>query len=398
MPEHVINIDTLINEARERALKAIGIANVLIAGKTGVGKSTLINAVFQGRMAATGQGKPVTQSTTKITKDGVPVAIYDTRGLEVKNYKSIIDELMKFIETTNSDTDPLRHIHVAWLCIAEGARRFEDAEIELGEALSRQMPVIVLITTAVSDQGFEAIIKEHFRFAANVVRINSLEYTLDGGKITLPPRGLEDLIDLTMEVIPDAQKKAFAAAQRIKLSHKVDEAHKIVLAAATTAGTIAMTPIPFADAAVIVPVQIGMLAGISVVFGLNLNRDFLALLVSGTFITVAGPLGGRAILANLVKFFPAIGWVAGSALSAAVAISLTTAFGEAYIATLYALLKDAPDRKIEEVRVELSAKKLGYGYGHIYNSVVYRITDVSRFLNKANHATYPGLRFNVKLA
>ena len=357
MPEHAINIDTLINEARERALKAIGIANVLIAGKTGVGKSTLINAVFQGRMAATGQGKPVTQSTTKITKDGVPVGIYDTRGLEVKNYKSIIDELMKFIETTNSDTDPLRHIHVAWLCIAEGTRRFEDAEIELGEALSRQMPVIVLITTAVSDQGFEAIIKEQFRFAANVVRINSLEYTLDGGKITVPPHGLEDLIDLTMEVIPDAQKKAFAAAQRIKLSHKVDQAHKIVLAAATTAGSIAMTPIPFADAAVIVPVQIGMLAGISVVFGLNLNRDFLALLVSGTFITVAGPLGGRAILANLVKFFPAIGWVAGSALSAAVAISLTTAFGEAFIATLYALLKDAPDRKIEAPEIVEAFKR-----------------------------------------
>jgi uncharacterized protein (DUF697 family) len=118
-----------------------------------------------------------------------------------------------------------------------------------------------------------------------------------------------------------------------------------------------MTPIPFADAAVIVPVQIGMLAGISVVFGLNLNRDFLALLVSGTFITVAGPLGGRAILANMVKFFPAIGWVAGSALSAAVAISLTTAFGEAYIATLYALLKDAPDRKIEAPEVVEAFKR-----------------------------------------
>lgn len=36
--------------------------NVLIAGGTGVGKSTLINSVFHGRMAATGQGKPVTKA------------------------------------------------------------------------------------------------------------------------------------------------------------------------------------------------------------------------------------------------------------------------------------------------------------------------------------------------
>jgi len=44
----------------------MGVCNVLIAGRTGVGKSTLINSVFHGRMAATGQGKPVT-TTARFT-------------------------------------------------------------------------------------------------------------------------------------------------------------------------------------------------------------------------------------------------------------------------------------------------------------------------------------------
>ncbi len=50
-----------IKNAMDEALKRRGMANILIAGKTGVGKSTLINSIFQGNLAETGQGKPVTQ-------------------------------------------------------------------------------------------------------------------------------------------------------------------------------------------------------------------------------------------------------------------------------------------------------------------------------------------------
>ena len=35
--------------------------NIIVAGKTGVGKSTLINGVFRAELAETGIGKPVTE-------------------------------------------------------------------------------------------------------------------------------------------------------------------------------------------------------------------------------------------------------------------------------------------------------------------------------------------------
>lgn len=355
MPDSTLNIEAIVKNAVENALKARGAANVLIAGKTGVGKSTLINAVFQGQMAETGQGKPVTQSTRKITKEGIPVGIYDTKGLEVKDYKPILDELLKFIETTNKDSDPLRHVHVAWLCIAEGSRRIEDAEIQLGEALAKHMPVVAVITTAVSDQGFKNVVEDNFRFASNVVRINSIEHELDGG-LKIPVHGLKELVDITMEVIPEGQKKAFAAAQRIKLGDKVNQAHKVVFAAAASAGGIAAIPVPFSDAVGIVPIQIGMLAGVSAAFGLELNRAFLGSLVSGTFTAVAGTMAGRAAVGSLLKFFPGIGSGAGALISAAVAVSVTTAFGEAYIATLYALLKDSPDKQLSAADVTTAFK------------------------------------------
>ena len=339
------DLNKIVSDAYDDALKKRGIANILIAGKTGVGKSTLINTIFQGRMAATGQGKPVTQSTKKITKEGIPIAIYDTKGLEVKDYKPILDELMSFIKINNGSTDHQQHIHAAWICIAEGARRVEEAEVSLAKNLSEVMPVIVVITTASSDQGFKSIVEDLFPFARNVVRINSVDLMLDGGH-KIPPHGLEDLIDITMEVIPEGQKKAFSAAQQINLDHKLNQAHKIVAAAAASAAGVAAVPIPFSDAIGIIPIQVGMLAGISLAFGLDANKAFLGSLVSGTFTAVAGSFGGRAAVGALLKFFPGFGSAAGAAISATVAATITTTFGEAYIATLYALLKDDPDKKL----------------------------------------------------
>lgn len=350
MIEPTINIHDTVNDAIEKTLKSRGIANVLIAGKTGVGKSTLVNAVFQGRMTETGQGRPVTEHTRRISKEGIPVAIFDTKGLEIKDYKPILGELLTLVKFQNSQTDPQKHIHVAWLCIAEGSRRVEEAELDLVRQLSEHLPVIAVITTAVADGGFKKVVQELLPQTRNVVRVNSVPQLLDGG-ITIPQHGLQDLVEITMEVIPDAQKNAFAAAQRVALQQKVNRAHKVVAVASTAAATAAAVPVPFSDALAIVPVQITMLAGISACFGLEVSQGFIGTVVSGTFSSLAGTLGGRAAVGALLKFFPVIGSVAGGMISAAVATALTVAFGEAYIATLQALLKDDPDRQLSAQEV-----------------------------------------------
>ena len=43
--------------------------NIIIIGKSGVGKSTLINSLFRGNFAETGLGRPVTQEIRKIVKN-----------------------------------------------------------------------------------------------------------------------------------------------------------------------------------------------------------------------------------------------------------------------------------------------------------------------------------------
>ena len=71
-----------INAIAEK-IKNLNTLNIIVAGKTGVGKSTLINSVFKEKLAETGMGKPITTHMRRIAKKGVPLAIYDTRGFEL---------------------------------------------------------------------------------------------------------------------------------------------------------------------------------------------------------------------------------------------------------------------------------------------------------------------------
>ncbi|MCK6510171.1 50S ribosome-binding GTPase [Myxococcota bacterium] len=335
-------IDTVKN-AVEEALKRRGKVNIILAGKTGVGKSTLINAVFQGNLAETGQGRPVTQNTREITKEGIPVSLFDTRGLELAEYKQTVNSLQKFIEERKQETEAHRHMHVAWVCISEDSRRVEEGEIQLVEMLSAHIPTVVVITKAKADKGFRAEVQKILPKARNVISVHAVEEIFDDGhKISV--KGLKELVELTMELVPESQKNAFAAAQKVSLEQKVNRAHTVVAASATVAGAAAATPIPFSDAILIVPVQVGMLAGISAAFGLPVSQVFISTLVASTFTGVAATVAGRAIVSSLLKLIPGVGSLVGGTIAAGTSIALTTAFGEAYIGTLYLLLKDDPSK------------------------------------------------------
>lgn len=345
-----------VKEAVEGAMRELRTVNILIAGPSGVGKSTLINAIFSGNLAETGQGRPVTTSTREYWKEGLPLRVFDTRGLETAAYKETLGQLREFAEERKRDTSADRHIHVGWLCIAEDSRRVDQAVIETHDVLASSMPVVGVITKVRQDKGFRAVVQGLLPNARNIVRVRAEREEHDDGHI-LNPEGLEGLIELTLTLIPESHRRAFVAAQKASLAQKKKYAHGAVVTAATAAAGFAAAPIPFSDAIAIVPVQVGMLAGISATFGLELSAAFLSTLVVSAAGAGGATLAGQALVGALLKIIPGVGSVTGGLVSAAVASALTVALGETYILAL-SILYDAKGGEVPTpAEVEAEFKK-----------------------------------------
>lgn len=74
-----------------------------------------------------------------------------------------------------------------------------------------------------------------------------------------------------------------------------------------------------------------MIAGITVIFGLDISKSFLTSFVSTTIGSAGATVLGKTIVSNLLKFIPGVGTVAGGMISGTTAGLLTTALGGAYI-------------------------------------------------------------------
>ena len=174
------------------------------------------------------------------------------------------------------------------------------------------------------------------------MRVRAIAEVLDDN-INLPMMGLNELVELTSEVIPEGKRRALAASQKASIGFKKNQSHKIVARYAALAGTAAMSPVPMSDGALVAIAQIGMIAGITSAFGLELSKGVLSVLVSSTLGITGTALAGRTVVANLLKFFPGAGSIAGGVVSAATASALTVALGEAYISVLVTIFTENPE-------------------------------------------------------
>lgn len=330
--------------------KGLKKVNLLVVGKSGVGKSTLINTVFGEEIVHTGVGKPVTNQISLIEQEDFPVRIYDTVGFEIgslgfdikgvlKTLKgNPVQQLIKKVQATENQDDD---IHVVWYVVSGSGSRIEEAEISFIKWIIEQKIPVILVLTKCYDLTEAKLLRKQIEQlvldAKDVILVLAKES--DNQSVF----GIEDLIQTTVDWLPEGLQTSFIHSQEASVNIKHNEALKIVTGTMAANFGTGFTPVPGADAPVMMASQSMMITKITSIYGIDVDKQKIETALAGMLGVYAAMISGKAIAGGITKMIPGIGTIAGGLISGGVGMVITGALGFAYMELMELVLKGQVD-------------------------------------------------------
>lgn len=318
-----------LNEEFKKFKSAKEKLNIVVAGGTGAGKSSLINHVFGSESTNVGHGAAETRGLNYFEKSDSEIAFYDTEGYEISNDGASNSNFLKEVLprlVDKLDGDYKFRPHLTWYCIQAAGNRITDFDIENIELLTKKLklPLAVVLTKCELDEIDEndqpifhhAVKKELKERGLATIPVFDVSTQDDNSDYDLEKLLAWSAASLTEESL----RANFIASQERSIKIKQNQADVIInkysMLAATAGG---VNIFPGSDAAILMPIQIKMSVEILDCFGFKkLESTVLTALKAGLLTTI-----GKFTASSFTKVIPGV----GQAVNAIVAGGLTYGSG-----------------------------------------------------------------------
>ena len=298
--------------------------NILVCGKTGVGKTSLIQAVTHRGVvpdSAIGDGKPMTVGF-QVYETEVANFI-DSEGMNpgsqtVDEYADfILDELLQRLDAESEE----RLIHNIWYCIDGSGARVQDTDAKLIKAFSDKVILVVTKCELMRKEQIESM-------------MNTLLDLIDRDRIVLVSAenrsGLRQLIARAEAMSEAAMGRAaeelaafrerwdsyYANMRRAWADSVGSEADSYINWAAGRAAAIALVPLPLADVGPLIANEVYMLYKLAELYGIAADNTVITMLLGCAGGSIAGKIGASFLPFLKVPIAAAVTYGVGKAAKA----------------------------------------------------------------------------------
>ena len=349
--------------------------NLLIAGKTGVGKTTLMNAIFGREVGKTAVGPPVTQGISVVPYEvpGIPIRMYDVQGFELalENTKRVMGGILEKIHQLQQTGDIDKMLDAVVYCFSMSLRKIEDMEIGfLQKVANANVPVLIVFTRAnepefssSEEDDFEQVVRNklHDVRIAGYYRVMSKK---DGRNEAF---GVDALMDDICNKLPEQKRRVWIEGMQALRANAYNRAVIWIWGYAAANFAIGGLTPPIVDIAALSTSEMFMAGQIANIMfeGQPVDTNDIAVAVKAAVMgPMAGTLAGYTLFKGVtwlagvlgIVFTGGASAVAAVALGGGIAAAVTVALG---LVTL-SLMDDLVNGKIklEDLKTEQQRKRI----------------------------------------